>query len=49
MECKVIQLIVPFPDYFCVTEMLLQFNVEDSFIWDVENGIKQSYYLIEKE
>lgn len=49
MARKVILLIVLFPDHFSVTGILLQFNIEDSITWNVENGIKQSYYLIEKE
>lgn len=30
-------------------ENLRLFTVEDFFLWNVWNGIKQSYYLIEKE
>ena len=28
---------------------ILLFIIEDFFLWNVVNGIKQSYYLIEKE
>lgn len=28
---------------------ILLFTVEDCFLWNVVDGIKQSYYLIEKE
>jgi len=28
---------------------ILLFTIEDFFLWNVVNGIKQSYYLTEKE